>query len=244
MVEQATEYERQVIAGLDCGKINDPTAFAVVERWRKAPPKGGVEIIADATGITKAYTEPKPDRRTPRELLWNYNLDLMERWLKSDYMALGEWLAKVYSKTIDRGGLADTILAMDYTGVGTAVADIIAKEMRLGGGKVKLALVNITGGTKTTLLSDGRHGWNVPKKELVSVLQALMGSKRLKVAEELPNCRGLLKELDNFKVKVDADSGHESYEAWREKDHDDLVLALAILLWVAERGTRQFWMIH
>lgn len=242
MVEQPTEYERQILAGLDLGKINDPTAFAVVERWRKAPPKGGIEIIEDATGRNTGYSELKPDRRTPREMLWNYNLDLMERWLKSDYTALGEWLAKVYSKPTDKAGLGGTILAMDYTGVGAAVADIIAKEMRIGGGKVQLRLVNITGGTKTTQLSDDRAGWNVPKKELVSVLQALMGSKRLKVAEELPNCRGLIKELDNFKVKVNADSGHESYEAWREKDHDDMVLGLAICLWVAERGSKQFWM--
>lgn len=33
-----------------------------------------------------------------------------------------------------------------------------------------------------------------------------------------------------FKVKIST-SGHDSYEAWREGDHDDLVLAALLALW-------------
>lgn len=44
----------------------------------------------------------------------------------------------------------------------------------------------------------------------------------------------LVKELLNFKVTIST-SGHDSYEAWREGDHDDLVLATAMALWLAER---------
>ena len=28
--------------------------------------------------------------------------------------------------------------------------------------------------------------------------------------------------------------GHDSYEAWREKDHDDLVLATSLAVWMRE----------
>jgi hypothetical protein len=44
----------------------------------------------------------------------------------------------------------------------------------------------------------------------------------------------LVKELDNFKVKVTV-AANETFESWREKDHDDLVLATAIAAWLGER---------
>jgi hypothetical protein len=40
-------------------------------------------------------------------------------------------------------------------------------------------------------------------------------------------------ELLNFRVKINLASGHDSYEAWREGDHDDLVLAAAMAVWSA-----------
>jgi hypothetical protein len=45
----------------------------------------------------------------------------------------------------------------------------------------------------------------------------------------------LVKELETFNVKVNIRTAHDSYEAWRESDHDDLVLALALACWWAER---------
>jgi hypothetical protein len=47
----------------------------------------------------------------------------------------------------------------------------------------------------------------------------------------------LERELQHFKVKINTQTGHDSYEAWRESDHDDLVLAIALSLWFAERRT-------
>jgi len=40
-------------------------------------------------------------------------------------------------------------------------------------------------------------------------------------------------------VKVTT-AGNETFEAWRERDHDDLVLAVGIAAWVAERGVSKF----
>lgn len=39
-------------------------------------------------------------------------------------------------------------------------------------------------------------------------------------------------ELQNFKVKINPETAHDSYGAWREGQHDDLVLAVALGLWV------------
>jgi hypothetical protein len=48
----------------------------------------------------------------------------------------------------------------------------------------------------------------------------------------------MLQELMNFRVKVAA-SANETFEAWRERDHDDLVLAVANAAWVGERVTQR-----
>jgi hypothetical protein len=41
-------------------------------------------------------------------------------------------------------------------------------------------------------------------------------------------------ELLNFKVKIDPQTAHDSYSSWRESDHDDLVLSVALAAWFAE----------
>ncbi|MDD1753960.1 MAG: hypothetical protein LUQ38_12840 [Methanotrichaceae archaeon] len=41
-------------------------------------------------------------------------------------------------------------------------------------------------------------------------------------------------ELLNFKVKIDPQTAHDSYSAWRESEHDDLVLSVALACWYAE----------
>ena len=47
-------------------------------------------------------------------------------------------------------------------------------------------------------------------------------------------------ELLGFRVKIDPTTAHDSYAAWREGAHDDLVLALALAVWHArEVGSGQ-----
>ena len=81
----------------------------------------------------------------------------------------------------------------------------------------------------------GEGGWHLPKKELVSVMQILLQSRRLQVARQLPMATVLVKELETFRVKVTT-SANETFESWRERDHDDLVLAVAMAAWVGERA--------
>jgi len=62
----------------------------------------------------------------------------------------------------------------------------------------------------------------------------LFQAGRLKVAAELPAARLLVEELLNFRVKINVKTAHDSYEAWREGVHDDLVLAVALACWYEE----------
>ena len=78
-----------------------------------------------------------------------------------------------------------------------------------------------------------RGAWHVPKKELVCCLQGLLQSRRLQVAA-LPERTLLMQEMQSFRVKITA-AANETFGAWRERDHDDLVLAVALAAWWGER---------
>jgi hypothetical protein len=67
----------------------------------------------------------------------------------------------------------------------------------------------------------------------------LLQNGQLKIAEGLALRETLVKELLNFRVKINISTAHDSYEAWREGDHDDLVLSVALACWAGERYLRR-----
>ena len=77
----------------------------------------------------------------------------------------------------------------------------------------------------------------MPKRDLVSVVQVLLQSERLKIAASLKEASTLTAELLAFKVSISL-KGHDSYGndvgPWRENPHDDLVLAVAMAAWYGE----------
>lgn len=91
--------------------------------------------------------------------------------------------------------------------------------------------VTITGGDTT---SKDEDGFRVPKRDLVTTVQVLLQTERLKCAK-LPDWPALEAELLNFQVKISTVTAHDSYGAWREGAHDDLVLAVALACWWALR---------
>jgi len=52
----------------------------------------------------------------------------------------------------------------------------------------------------------------------------------LKIASQLPEADTLTRKLQNFQVKITG-AANDTYGAWREGTHDDLVLAAALALW-------------
>ncbi len=92
--------------------------------------------------------------------------------------------------------------------------------------------MTITGGEAATREPGG---YRVPKRDLVGALQVLLQQERLHVAQGLPEAATLVRELLDFRVKL-SDAGHDSYGAWREGTHDDLVLAVALAVWRAEKA--------
>jgi hypothetical protein len=128
-------------------------------------------------------------------------------------------------------------LIADATGVGRPVVDLLKKA-----GLAPVS-VTISGGREEN--SGGDFSYSIPKRNLVSALQIVFQSGRLKISRSLPDAENLINELLNFRVTISA-SGHDSYDAWRERIHDDLVLATALGIWWNERarGQAQFVRLH
>lgn len=128
-------------------------------------------------------------------------------------------------KVIQHPYINPNLLIVDGTGVGAPVVDMFKRS------GLYLIPIVIHGGDNVSQDKTLR----VPKRDLVGILQVLLQTKRLKIAAGLPDVKTLVEELLNFQVKI-SDSGHDSYGVWREGVHDDLVLAVAMACWVAEKN--------
>jgi hypothetical protein len=65
-------------------------------------------------------------------------------------------------------------------------------------------------------------------------------TRRLLIARGVKQEAILLKELQNFRMKITT-AANEVFGSWREGEHDDLVLAAAIGCWVAENALPVAW---
>ena len=197
-----------LFSGLDLGQTSDPSAMAVLE---------------------KVYM---PDPARPGQWVSLYAVRHLKRWpLGTGYPQIVDDLVGLFGAP----PLAGTALAIDQTGVGRPVVDMV-RRARVG---ARLWPVTITAGHTAAAGEEGE--WTVPKKDLVGTVQALLGQRRLKIAPALAEAEMLAKELSNFQMKITL-AANEVFGAWREGQHDDLVLAVATAAWVGERcGTPGGW---
>jgi hypothetical protein len=150
----------------------------------------------------------------------------LDRWRGKPYTDLIPVLARLVD-ALKAPGRRPT-LVVDQTGVGVAVVD----QIRAANLAAKLVPVSIHGGDKVTRDGDV---YRVPKRDLVGAVAVALQGERVKFAEKLPLLAVLREELGKFKVKIDPQTAHDSYAAWRENDHDDCVLSVALGLWWAGR---------
>jgi len=86
----------------------------------------------------------------------------------------------------------------------------------------------VTGGNRVT-----RNGEfiGVPKRDLISAGLIALQDGRLKIPTTIPETETLKQELLDYRVRITLRSGHDTYEPWREGDHDDLLFALCLAVW-------------
>lgn len=116
-------------------------------------------------------------------------------------------------------------LVIDETGVGRPVGDMFDAA------GMYPSRITITAGLEAT-----QHGrsWHVPKGLLISNLEAHSHSGELRIAAAANDAAALKEELKDFKRKI-SEAGRTTYAA-RVGAHDDLVLSVAITLWMATQG--------
>lgn len=168
--------------------------------------------------------------------------------LGTSYPAIVDRTITIRDKLMLQDRTQNVILVMDATGVGRPVVDLFWEK-----GLTPYA-ITITGKGSAHSDADERidemkkHGalyyepslrerisWNVPKRDLIGVLTIGLQQETLKISNQIPARAIFIEELRNFREKINIKTGHESFEAWREGAHDDLVLAAAIVVYVASK---------
>ncbi|HOR01457.1 MAG TPA: hypothetical protein PLJ35_21810 [Anaerolineae bacterium] len=211
------------VLGVDLGQAADYTALAGLEVRRPieaAPSDGLCDDSASRSAMRRMPHDPPPP--LPKRLPEEYAGRLLERLpLGTPYPAVIVRIKQLLAEPELRGAA----LVVDATGVGRPVVDMLRQA-----GLRPLPVV-ITGGERATC-QEGYYF--VPKRDLVSAALVLLQDKRLGVAKELPLAGTLVSELLSFRVRITA-AANDVYGAWREGQHDDLVLALALACWWATR---------
>ena len=197
--------EKSLFIGLDLGQSKDFTALGIIESVRTVTNGGEKDEIA------------------------SLNCVHLQRWqLRTSYPSIVADVVKMVNglKPFQSPDYKP-VLAIDATGVGAPVVDLFKREQI----NAELRPIQIVGGAN---VSEEFGTTRVPKRDLVSVVQVALQNRTLKIAEGLSEAENLSRELQNFTVKI-TDAANDVYGAWREGTHDDLVLAVALALWSANK---------
>ena len=154
---------------------------------------------------------------------FTYHVRHLERVRGVPYTQIVATVTRMMSSPSLKGGAE---LVIDQTGCGRPVFDMFEEA------GLDAIGISIHGGDAVT---HERRNWRVPKRDLVGCLQVLLQTGRLKVASKLDLGSILQAEMMNFKVKIDPVTAHDSYSAWRDNEHDDLILSVALAAWWAEQ---------
>lgn len=196
--------------GVDLGQSTDPTAINVMNHR--------------VTPLDDWIMDMKAERWKQRKIE-HFDVRHLER------LPLGMSYPKQIQRVADLLARAplDKLkpkLVIDETGVGRPVGDMFDVA------GLRPSRVTITAGLEAT--QHGAKTWHVPKGLLISNVEARLHAGELRFAVEAPDAAALKDELKDFKRKI-SEAGRTTYAA-RVGAHDDLVLSVAIALWMATQG--------
>jgi hypothetical protein len=166
-------------------------------------------------------------------------------WLDSRHQALERFFAvrhlerfpagTAYLKIIERliemfhlPPLRRTDLVFDLTAVGGPVAALFRYAEIEGTSRCVTIVPNEAVNKMNTF------PYQISKKHLVGLMQLVLQTGRIKIAPGLEHADTLLDELANFRIRPGA-TIPDPLNDWRIGPQDDLLLAMAIAVWEAER---------
>jgi hypothetical protein len=249
-LRQLQDYGVMYYVGVDLGELQDYTAVAVLEEalyiadnidfesWGVAVP----EELQDSGWVPPSSLSPKAASgvaqvnirlgRPPDPPLY---LRHLERYpLGTRYPEVRRQLRTLLRAHPLYALRHHVRVLVDRTGVGTGQVDDLRSE---GLNPIGLTL-KAEGDPRWEAAGLGEINVWTAKRDLVADTQVVFQNGRLKISQTMELASVLKEELANFKAKLDKKSGHDSYSAWRERDHDDLVLAVATAVFYRERTKR------
>jgi len=199
------------LAGLDVGQVADPSALTVMEREMRLQ-HGQLEPFFFAGWLERLPLQ------TPYPAMVRQVRDRLDR--------IGDRCTLV----IDATGVGRTIV--DLFREGWTEVDPVTQERRVLPGKPTIIAVTLTAGEASR-----QERWDdihVPKRDVIMSFMVALQQHRFQAAASLADMSTLLKEAQNFQWKV-SPAGNDLYGAWREGQHDDLLLAVAIAVWYGQK---------
>lgn len=190
----------------DLGKMGDYSAYVLTESRT---------LVRSRTEQVREFgDEPESDVIYP---------EIIVRWVERKQIPYDMVIDDAHTRLSDLRLVDNCTHLIDITGVGQAVWDMMVRQ------GLNPVGISITSGMNTTAAP---YGYTVPKVELVSCLQLALRNGHLKFAYGLDKAivDQIRHEFSTF-VQKPRESRSVSYEAWREKDHDDIILALAMNVW-------------
>jgi hypothetical protein len=227
-VSRPNYLEREYTVGVDLGQRVDYTAMVVLKKTIAPPdtalfsPVGrhpGNRLVDGGVYFDVVYAKRVKDRKLSaiaRELV-----DKVGR-----LAPLGEF-----------GERGKVSVAIDGTGLGRTVIDIFEEEIGARGRrgyfpKVDFRPVNWRSSNES-MKRPQKEGdyYNVPWADVVNPAVVAFPEGIIRIGK-VDDKDQLLHELKTFRNKKPKNpGGAEKYEAWREKDHDDILAALTLAYW-------------
>jgi hypothetical protein len=202
------------IIAVDCGRVVDYATFSIFrDRLTQR------ENTRDQIDIRL----PVDLQDIPRTLVRIYELVYLDEMRGVSYPMIAKRLWEV---TQNPQIAQDYSIVIDATGVGVAVIDL----MRAPPYQLSPVGVTVTAGREITM-SD--FGYNVPKRDVVTNLELLYQTGRIKVAR--------MKHADTFRdqlkyfTKQTTPTGQPAWGNQSDSIHDDFVMGGALGLWYAEK---------
>ena len=212
-----------VTVGLDLGQRQDHTAVVVVERRQAHPyltqPDATMQVrAAERFPLGVSYAEVVEMVRHVVQVAW--------------------------AESAKSGCRLPVKLAVDSTGLGRPVVEMLRTSL-LGAGLGGMVLpgaycgclitaVTITGGDRQNYRPGEASSMNVPKQDLISGLQVALDRGHLRIAAGMRDAGRLTRGLLDVRMRS-RETGHVRYGAEGRGKHDDLVIALALAVWRAQK---------
>jgi hypothetical protein len=204
----------------------------------------GLDLGQASDFAALALTDQRPAAKPSTRRRWDYRVRFLSTWpLGTYYTYIAEDVRKLFTRRLTDGGTLEySHLAPDYTGVGRPVVDLLraARDPNNAeskpGVRASIRPILITGGDKATF-DPVTNEFHVPKRELVSTLVALTQGNHIFVGPECDEKARdrLQKELAAFKTKISRKGKTEQFGTWADGQHDDIVLALMLAVWLGEK---------